>query len=259
MIRTLLIITGASLVLCIAALAGAAAIGGQDMARHGWTWSVFDESGDGVRFERANRDLGPEVTRNLPWDAGGVLLAVDVPGEVTYVQGPESGVTVTGPQELVDRLRIANGNRLTFEDDDRSERVTIQWGPGGVSGWSGGDRLRIRVTSPSVKIFELSGSARLSIRNYDQPHLLMTMSGSGEVDAQGRTETVKLAITGSGEADLSGLETTDADVDISGSGDATVGPTGVASIEISGSGNVDLTRRPASLTQSISGSGEVNQ
>ena len=33
MIRTLLIITGASLVLCIAALAGAAAIGGQDIRR----------------------------------------------------------------------------------------------------------------------------------------------------------------------------------------------------------------------------------
>ena len=40
---------------------------------------------------------------------------------------------------------------------------------------------------------------------------------------------------------------------------AAVGPTGAARIAISGSGDVDLTRRPASLSQSISGSGDVNQ
>ena len=74
MIRTLLIITGASLVLCIAALAGAAAIGGQDMARHGWTWTFRD--GDGFRreetvtFKRA--DSGPRVTRTLAWDGGDI-------------------------------------------------------------------------------------------------------------------------------------------------------------------------------------------
>ena len=39
MIRTLLIIAGAALVLAIATLGGAAAIGGQDLARHGWAWA----------------------------------------------------------------------------------------------------------------------------------------------------------------------------------------------------------------------------
>lgn len=250
MIRTLLIITGASLVLCVAALAGAAAIGGQEMARHGWSWTIRGH-GDGhdetVRFQRG--DGGPRVTRTLAWD-GGDRLDIDVSADVTYVQGDAATVEITGPRDQVEGLRLRAG-RLTFDDDDNTSVVMF--------GWRNHDRLRITVTAPSVRNFALSSSGDLSIRDYDQPDLMVRIDGSGDVAAAGRTETVELDIHGSGEADLSGLETRDADVEISGSGEAAVGPTGAARITISGSGDVDLTRRPASLVQNVSGSGDVNQ
>lgn len=248
MIRTLLIITGASLVLCVAALAGAAAIGGNDLARHGWSWT-FREGGheETVRFQRA--DNGPRVTRTLAWD-GSDRLDIDVNADVTYVQGDAASVEIVGPRDQVEGLRL-RGGRLTFNDDDHTEVV--------VFGWRNHDRLQITVTAPSVRTFNLSSSGDLVIRDYDQPSLTIAINGSGEVEAAGRTEAVDLDISGSGEADLSGVETRDADIDISGSGEAAVGPTGAARITISGSGDVDLTRRPASLTQSISGSGDVSQ
>jgi len=250
MIRTLLIITGASLVLCVAALAGAVAIGGNDMARHGWIWT-FPGHGDGhdetVRFQRG--DGGPRVTRTLAWD-GSDRLDIDVAADVTYVQGDAASVEITGPRDQVEGLRLRAG-RLTFNDDDDVNVV--------VFGWRDSGRLQITVTAPSVRTFNLSSSGDLFIRGYDQPSLAVAINGSGEVDATGRTETVDLDISGSGEADLSGVETRDADVEISGSGEAVVGPTGAARISISGSGEVDLTRRPDSLTQTISGSGDVNQ
>ncbi len=248
MIRTLLIITGASLVLCIAALAGAAAIGGNDLARHGWTWT-FREDGheETVRFQRG--DGGPRVTRTLAWD-GSDRLDVEVSADVTYVQGDAASVEISGPRDQVEGLRL-RGGRLTFDDDDHTEVVMF--------GWRNHERLRITVTAPSVRTFNLSSSGDLSIRGYDQPDMMVRITGSGDVDAAGRTETVELDIHGSGEADLSALETTDADVEISGSGEAAVGPTGAARITISGSGDVDLTRRPASVVQNVSGSGDVNQ
>ena len=249
MIRTLLIITGASLVLCVAALAGAAAIGGQDLARHGWSWTFRDDGHEEtVHFQRA--DGGPSVTRTLAWD-GGDRLDIDVPAEVTYIQGDQASVEVVGRRDQVNSLRLTNG-RLAFADDDDDAEVV-------VFGWRSGGRLRITVTAPSVRTFNLSGSGDLLIRDYDQPSLAVTVNGSGEVQATGRTETVDLDISGSGEADFSGLETRDADITISGSGEAAVGPTGAARISLSGSGEVDLTRRPASVSQTISGSGEVNQ
>jgi hypothetical protein len=250
MIRTLLIITGASLVLCAASLGGAAALGGNDLARHGWEWT-FRGHGDGedetVRFERA--DQGPRVTRTLAW-TGGDSLDVHVPAEVVYVQGDEASVEVSGSRSQVDRLRLTDG-RLSFDDDDDADVV--------VFGWHNSPTLRITVTAPSVRNFSVSGSGDLSIRGYDQPDMMVSVRGSGDVDAAGRTGSVELDIHGSGEADLSALDTGDADVEISGSGEAAVGPTGDARIRISGSGDVELTRRPASVSQSISGSGDVHQ
>ena len=153
---------------------------------------------------------------------------------------------------MVDRVSLIDG-RLTLADgDDDGDHV--------VFGWSnGGSRLRVVVTAPSVKRFDLQSSADLSIRAYDQPTFDLNVSGSGDVDAAGETQTATIDTTGSGDSDLSALQLTDADIDTSGSGDLRVGPTGTARIDISGSGDVDLTRRPANLTQSVSGSGDIDQ
>lgn len=249
MIRTLLIITGASLVLCIAALSGAAAIGGNDLARNGWEWTFRDaERSETITFQRG--DVGPSVTRNLAW-SGGDKLTIEIPGEVTYIQGDTPSVVVTGRKGMVDEVSLTNG-RLSWSDDgDRSEHV--------VFGWSNHDRLRVVITAPSVKSFDLESSADLSIRDYDQPTFDLDVSGSGDVDAAGQTQTATIDVNGSGDSDLSALRMTDVNVDVSGSGDLRVGPTGAARIDISGSGDVDLTDRPANLQQSISGSGDIDQ
>jgi hypothetical protein len=248
MIRTLLIITGAGLVLCVAALSGAAAIGGNDLARNGWEWTFHDgDRSETITIERG--DNSPSVTRNLAW-TGGDTLAIDIPGDVTYVQGDTPSVVITGRKSLVDRVNLIDG-RLTWDEDDDEDHVVL--------GWSNNSRLRVVVTAPSVKRFDLQGSADLSIRGYDQPTFDLNVSGSGDVDAAGETQTATIDTTGSGDSDLSALQLTDANIDTSGSGDLRVGPTGTARIDISGSGDVDLTRRAANLTQSVSGSGDIDQ
>ena len=248
MIRTLLIITGAGLVLCIAALSGAAALGGNDLARHGWTWT-FPNDGDNrtVHFQRG--DDGPSVTRNLAW-TGGDRLTIEVPGEVVYMQGDTPSVVVTGQKSMVDRLTLVDGRLMWTGTDEHSDQI--------VFGWNVRDRMRVVITAPSVKAFDLQSSADLSIRAYDQPTFALTLSGSGDVDAAGQTQTATIDISGSGDSDLTALQVTDASIDTSGSGDVRVGPTGKADISISGSGDVDVTTRPMTVTQNVSGSGDVS-
>lgn len=247
MIRTLLIIAGAALVLCVATLSGAAAIGGNDLARHGWEWTFRDsDSSETVTFQRG--DDSPPVSRTLEW-SGGERLEIDIPGDVTYVQGATPSVVITGPKSRVDRVSLAGG-RLGWNDEG-DDHVVVGWGRNA--------RLRVVVTAPSVRSFELNSSADLSIRDYNQPSLAVRVTGSGEVDAAGETQAVTVDLTGSGEVDLTSLRTTDATVTVDGSGDVSVGPTGTARIDISGSGDVDLTRRPANLQQSVSGSGDITQ
>lgn len=258
MIRTLAIITGAGLVLSIACFAGAAALGGADLQRNGWTWTLeSDEHGDGGHFVRGAPDAGPDTTRTVAW-TGGESLEIEVPVDVTYIQGPAATVVITGPKSIADWVRV-EGGRITMDDPEGRERVTFSMHNGSLRAWSDTDRVKITITAPAVKRFDLEGSSDLLIEGYDQDAMSVDISGSGEVTARGRTRALTLDISGSGEADLADLQTTDAAVDIAGSGEARVAPTGAATVTISGSGDVDLTTRPTSLRTSISGSGDVDE
>lgn len=257
MTRTLLIIAGAALVLCLACLGGAAAIGGRDLARNGWAWTLQEGDGDSVRFERVNgaRNDGPDVTRNIPW-TGTDSLRIEDSLDVTFVQGAQAGIVVTGPQAAVDRV-VISGGRLSLKDGH--ERVTFGFKPGGFEAWADSEKLRITVTAPDVSRFMVDGSGDLDIQDYDRDDLRVDIDGSGEVTATGRARRLALSIRGSGEADLAALTLVDADVDITGSGEARVGPTGNADIAITGSGDVILTERPANLNRSVSGSGDIDE
>ncbi|AQR60926.1 DUF2807 domain-containing protein [Brevundimonas sp. LM2] len=260
MIRTLFIIAAAGLVLATASLSGAFALGGRDLARHGWAWTFKDEDGDTVRFQRADDQRSADVTRQIAW-TGGDTLTVDLSADVDYVQGDTPGVTVTGPADLVEKVRLIDG-RLTWaaEDADGPNHETVVYGrnKNGRGMWAQSEAVRIVVTAPGVHTFNLQGSADLTLKDYDQETLTVDISGSGEVWANGTARALELDISGSGDADLSALATTDANVAIAGSGDARVAPSGRADIAISGSGDVDVTTRPATVNQNVSGSGEVS-
>ena len=89
--------------------------------------------------------------------------------------------------------------------------------------------------------------------------MALSISGSADVTASGRTDALDLDIAGSGDADLRALDAKDAKVDIAGSGDADIAPTGDVQVSIAGSGDVSLATRPAKLTSEIAGSGDVYQ
>lgn len=257
MIRNLLVITGVGFVLALVGVGGSIALVGNDVRRHDWTWVVTDDgSGDsGFRFERGEVD--PEINRTLPW-SGGDRLSVDLPGEVVYVQGAQAGVAISGAKSVVDRVRFADG-RLTLQDSDDVERGYIRWNGSGIRVWSETESLRITVTAPSVKTFQMGRHGELKIQDYDQPTMNVIIDGSGEVRAAGRTDRVDIVVNGDGDVRLDDLEVTDAVVDVPGDGDVRVGPTGRAQIDIAGHGDVTLTRRASQIQQSITGWGDVEQ
>lgn len=258
MIRTLLIIAAAGLVLATASIGGAFALGGRDMARHGWEWTFRDRDGDTVSFERDDGTRGPDVTRTLEW-TGGQTLTVDLSADVEYVQGDTPGVTVTGPAQLVEKVRLVDG-RLTWADTDGPNHETVVFGRNehGRGIWVHSEEVKIVVTAPNINSFNVEGSASVLLRDYDQDTLSIDISGSGEVTATGRTRALEVDISGSGDADLGALAAIDANIAIAGSGDAVVAPTGRADISIAGSGDVVLNTRPATVNQQVSGSGEVD-
>ncbi|MFN3815735.1 GIN domain-containing protein [Brevundimonas sp.] len=241
MIRSLFIIAAASLVLTIVCLGGAAALGGREVARDGWSisgdgWNLVQSD---FHWDSSDEDI---VTREIAWE-GGEALAFDLSARVIYAQGDEPSITVAGPAEVVDHVTFADG-RFDLEDGARTGRHS---------------RPRITIVAPAVSRFTLNGSQDLEIRDYDQPALILAVSGSGGVEGYGRTEALTVTIDGSGDVDLDGLPSTDAVIEINGSGDVEAAPSGQVDVTIRGSGDVDLATRPRQLNSEIVGSGSVRQ
>lgn len=242
MIRTLLIIAAVSLVLAVGCLAGVVASAGgpfwidETGQVHRVDWRRMDDGGS--RDERPSQ--AETEQRDFSW-SGGHRLVVDLPADVTYIQGPKASLTVRGPQDLLDRIHVHDGV-IDADDVDSDD-----------------GRLSVTLTAPDVDHFTLNGDETLDLKAYDREQLVVDQSGSGRLTAQGRAKHAALQIDGSGAADLSGLKLETAQVSLAGSGAATLAPTQSADIDIAGSGQVRLMVRPRVENITISGPGRVNQ
>ena len=255
MMRNLLVITGVGFVLAIVGIGGAFAMVGNDVRKHDWTWVITDDAPGDSSFRIERGPVQPDIERTVAW-TGGDSLSVDVPGEVTYVQGATAGIRITGPKDIVDSIRFEDG-RLTMIHDDKRDRGYIRWTGTGIRVWSESEALKIVVTAPSVTSFEMGDNGHLSIRDYDQPNLAVVVQSEASVEVQGRADKVSVTVNGDGDADLDRLIVAEATVQIPGRGDVRVGPTERADIDLSGRGDVTLTRNPTQVNQSITGWGEV--
>ncbi|MEY4255000.1 MAG: hypothetical protein RLZZ141_227 [Pseudomonadota bacterium] len=198
-------------------------------------WSVGSDDHD-----YTTRVTGPVVSRDFPWAASDRLEVNDV-AEITYIQGPIAKLTIQAPKAVLDDIEIDHG---TISRD-------------GGHGWDG--KLKVTLTAPNVHRFELGGVQSLTLRQFDQQDLEINLSGTGSVTGTGKVKALSLDISGAGSADLSGMQMDEAEVSLSGAGSAKLGPRASANISISGIGGVELTRKPASLSTSISGLGQVKQ
>lgn len=190
---------------------------------------------------------GPQTTRNLAY-SGGYKLVIGYPADVTVTQGSQPRFTVTGPQGLIDQMTLENG--------ELSGPNGSHWNWGG---WNSDDgRLHIDIVTPDTHEFHLSGPDNLSLRGYDQDTIELYISGSGDIDAQGKARRLEAHISGSGDLKLGELTVDDAAVSISGSGDARVDARKSSDVWLTGSGDVQLKCRPASTSERKTGSGDIS-
>jgi hypothetical protein len=193
-----------------------------------------------------------------------------LPANVSLTPGKNREVRIQAPKEVLDDLitevhdgvwTISTRNRLNSFSD---------W-------FHGEDDIKLFITAPLIYRVELSssGSVHTTAPFETKGTVVLEVSGSGDIDYQGRSETLLCTVSGSGnirvrgqapvlDANISGsgsmelldLNAEKAEVDISGSGDCKVNATETLDVEISGSGEVRYKGEPR-LRSKIWGSGDV--
>lgn len=254
MIRPILYISASALVLSLATIAGALAIGKADLAAHGNKWTLIHKGtlinivpDDGTR--RA-------IAQQIAFDGKDSLVNA-LPYDVEYRTGTASTVDIKGPKSIIDRIHLDKGVLSLSPGADHPGVVTVRLTGHSIESDDDSDEMHIIVTAPAVSKFENRGSGRLDIKAFDGARLKLDLTGSGGVSVTGKAEDIVLNLPGSGSADLGELVARAAQVDLAGSGGAEIAPLKRADIHISGSGTVSLKTRPAEIHTEISGSGHV--
>ena len=244
MIRTLAIIAGAGFLTFIVCLTSVIAMGGPEIVRDGFVIpAVLERIEQGDDYQ-ANH--GPRVEKTFEW-TGTDELTVDLAADVTLVEGDKPGIVVNGLQRDVDQVRV-EGGRIFWQDHGRRERHIVWHDDGG---------LKIVVTAPKVSKVNINGSGDVTLKDYKQPALAISIDGSGDVDGRGATDRLTVDVRGSGDVDLRYLPVKTASLTIAGSGDINADASDEAIIKVSGSGDVTLQRTPTRLQQDVAGSGDV--
>jgi len=174
------------------------------------------------------------------WD-GSDGLGVSVPATVHYVRTGPARISITGPDEMLDQIRVGQG-QIRFCRDC----------------WGKGEHVDIIVSGVPLHHVSLAGSGGdMQLGRLDQDDLRLSIAGSGRASADGRIDRLELSIAGSGTVRMDDAKVQRADIHIAGSGNVAVTPTEEANVNVAGSGNIDMKTSPPRLNQHITGSGGV--
>lgn len=228
MSKKLAILSGAGLVLCLCFLSLAYLIGGDD---------VFHDP----RSLRGVQPLIDMATRKEWRWQGGDTLALNAPINVRYDAQGAPGVSVTGPAEMLEHVRVGEGRIVS---DNTARR--------------GSGKLQAVVSGVPIRKFVVNGRENLDLGHINQPSLDLHVNGVGTVTGEGQVDRLNLTIAGPGKAELSRLSVQqEARVSILGNGDAALAPKGHLRLFIAGNGKLSLASKPKTVSQTIVGNGEM--
>lgn len=198
-------------------------------------------------------NAGPDTSRAFPV---GNFSSIEVAGpyDVRVHTGGKPGVTVKGPQNILDHMVVeVDGDKLQIHS-----RRNGMWSG---AHWSSHSPVVVEVSAPSldgatiagsgdVAIDQVkgasfkgavAGSGSLSLAALDVQSLKLEIAGSGDIAAVGKANDADYGIAGSGSINTPKVVTQNLKVSIAGSGDVAAHSVGTADLNIMGSGDVTVT------------------
>lgn len=167
-------------------------------------------------------------------------------GDAEIVFGEAEGLVIEAEDNLVPLIT----------SEVRGGQLIIGWKPN--TDVSPTRPIRFTITLRELKAVEITGSADVTIPPQDAEQMTFTISGSGGITASGTVAALTARVFGSGTINAGDLEAQSADVEVPGSGTVTVWAIETLDATITGSGTVRYYGQPATVRESVTGSGEVS-
>ena len=222
-------------------LGGAFALGGGIVGNADFDFGSFDLP----RCDTADQPAATASSRTLAWQGNDDRAAVALPANIHYQAGVGDQLMVTGDPEILAHIRVHDG---VVGLDCQGGHFHL------------GKFDRVDVTLPgrrNFRSFDLLGTGEMRIAGLSQPQTEISLSGAGDIEAEGTTDNLDVNVRGAGNLKLGGLAAKNADVNIAGSGKVEIAPQESLNVDIAGSGTIYLRSEPKKMETSIHGSGHI--
>lgn len=239
----LAIIAVSGLAVSAVCLGGAFAVGGHAIGDAVFGADLMNLA-DLPRCDTMAQPMATATSRSLNWDGNGDRAAIALPANVHYQAGSGDQLIVAGDPNFIAHVRVKDG--LVSLDCNGNFHL--------------GKHERVEVTLPgrrTFKSFALLGTGDVQLSGLSQPAVKVSIAGSGDLQADGKTDNLTVDVKGSGDLRLGDLAAKNVDVDIKGSGKAEVAPQESLNVDLSGSGTIYLRSEPKKIETSIRGSGTI--
>lgn len=201
-------------------------------------------------------DAGPNISRNFQV-AGFDKIDVAGPFDVHVTTGAQPGVSVRGPDKIVEHMvvKVENGTLKIHPEKRKGMFGGWNWG-GSHKGTArvavnvpmlraaaiagSGDMGINRIATDSFR-GTIAGSGNLTLAQVEVKDLGLEIAGSGNVSGKGQAETVSYEVAGSGNIRAGEIASDTAKVEIAGSGNVDANARSTAKVDIAGVGNVRIT------------------
>ena len=211
----------------------------------------------------AGTAFGAEENRKV-----GDFTAIDLKGsmDVHVVVGKTRSVRVVANDDIIEKLLTeVDGDTLVIKLKGRYSNVgkmdvyvTVKNLEEAYVKGSGDMDIKGSIKS---KKFEaaVKGSGNLILENVKANDLELDIMGSGDMRVSGSCDDLDLDIMGSGDLKASKVKCETAKVAIMGSGDANIYASKSLNASIMGSGDINYYGKPAKLRRRVMGSGDINE
>jgi hypothetical protein len=153
--------------------------------------------------------------------------------------GPEQRVVIAGDDNIVPLIEaVVQGGELTVRS---------------TQSYRSDEAVMVRVVVPRLDNLALSGATDAHLRQLAGPELEVHVSGASEVTLEGKVDRLVLELSGAADLDAARLEAQSVTVRASGAGAVKVHARESLDVTASGAVSVEVSGRPARVTEKVSG------